>query len=351
VHNILRFLLVLYSLFLCIGCKSPIIDVRLDIVVDHQIQSSLNDNVELRDLIIPFEGDSLIINYIPIFTKIDAPVIIKDSIVIDTNWITKGQLWLGGGKKNPRFFIKTRRNEIINTRISASFEINGQQKYVDTFYKSLSSRYLVFTKDTGYVNHLLKSNLVGIKHFTSIESLRVFIFNNIDSINAAGQPIRILFNPRFKIIADTSQIVTQQEPPLSPPATLPPSPIPQPSPPLPPTTSTTEILKKKICDTLVSPLVSQCYRMPTNQGKLIFFFNKVFQFAEINSCNSSEYKSLLAQVYSYLSANPPSRGPATNVYFNMICSHKSAFTNELLRLQIPTSASELNSIYNSCPLN
>lgn len=339
-------------MFLLTGCENrDVVDLRIEVILDHPIKSNLSEESDLVQILDPIEGEDLILNIVPLFKKIDQNPVLIDSIKIERNWITDGQEWLGGGKRNPRYFIKKRKEQIRKAEILSGFANLGSQKPVDIFYKKNPGHYVFYSTDTALLNQLKVAGLSNVVFFSSIDTLKLFLFNHFKKSKSSDQSIKIIFNPRFKTIEDTTVLTTILDSTvISTIATVGnANPVPQVSEITKGITSSKMTLKQKeICD----QRVEDCLKMGNTQKKVIYFFSEIFRFVKNTDCNSTEYRSLLSQIRKYLEvSNPSFESMADNTYYSLACSHKDDFRNELVRFNIPFSASDFNTIFKGCPNN
>lgn len=340
--------ILLFIMFLITGCESrDLVDLRIEIILDHPIKSNLNEESNLMQMLDPFEGKDLILNFVPLFKKIDQNPVLIDSIKIESNWITAGQEWLGGGKRNPRYFIKKRKEQIRKAEISTAFTKLGSQGLVDDFYKKNPGNYVFYSTDTALINQVKVASLSNVVFFSSIDSLKLFLFNQFKKSTISDQAVRIIFNPRFKIKNDSTVLTTILESGSGSTLAILDDTIPRPPHSVNGIAKTTMTLsQKEVCD----ERVVECLKMENNETKVVYFFSEIFRFVKNTDCNSAEYRSLLDQIRTYLEVNNPSfKSMADNRYFSLTCSHKTDFRNELVRFNIPFSASEFNKIFKGCP--
>lgn len=192
----------LLAIFLC-GCNSETIyDVPIEIILDHPIgDASIKNNKEIYDFLLPFPestgDDSIILNFIPRFKRIDIDPAYLDSLKIDSTWLVKAQVWLGGGRDNPTLFIRNRISEITDATISNNF-LNplGDQSNVDSFLFKNPGRYIILSNDTALVTSYRASfGSNTILAFESSKNLKEFLRSKIiDSLSKLLQPIRIIFS-------------------------------------------------------------------------------------------------------------------------------------------------------------
>lgn len=345
-----------------ISCKNEkVYDVPIDVILDHSVRDvSIKNNRELFDLLTPFPettgSDSIILNFVPRFIRVDIDPVYLDSLKIDSTWLIKWQTWLGGGRDNPSLFIRNRLSEINDASISKIF-LNpiSDQSRVDSFLFRNPGRYFLLSGDTSLVHHYQTSfGNNSLIPFTSPIQLKEYLRLRFDTLNKLVQPIRVIFFPRFKYVpkidtiavketTDSTAIVLtefgNQSPTKNGPAKFPDS-INDPRHQLNP------------CEQPVETLLETCLAMPSGEPKLVFFYNKIFRFVKNNPCNSAVYKQLLLQIQPLITGrvtNFIQRG--NNVYFNLNCSHLPDLIKEFERLDVQYDSSAISRILESCPSN
>jgi|GEM_PF-5622996 len=331
-------------------------DVHVEIILDHPIGDvSIKNNKELYDFLLPFPestgGDSIILNFIPTFKRIDVDPTYVDSLKVDSTWLVKAQVWLGGGRDNPTLFIRNRISEITDATISTNFLLSlGQQPVIDSFLSKNPFRYIILSADTALVTSY-KSSLGNntVIAFESIVSLKNFLRSSVDSIEKLEQPIRVIFFPRYKykIKSDTMRAESGQV--LAIPISTEKRIIQQSSD-ASTTTTTSKDVREKPCLPDVESLIQRCFAKPIGEEKLIFFYEKVFRFIKVNPCNSDSYIQLLTQVQPLIASTSPRYiQNGYNAYYNLTCSHLPDLVDEFARLNISYNSSAISEILKQCP--
>ncbi|MFN5334607.1 MAG: hypothetical protein ACK5BV_05415 [Bacteroidota bacterium] len=340
-------LLVVFGL---IGCSIDVEDVPITIIVDHKIQPALKDNDSIYKLIEPQEVDSFLLNVIPKFIKIDVSPTLEDSIHIDESLIKRMQGWLGGGKKNSKYFLKTRIKEIQKASLHQNYGIEGDIKYRDSFFNNNKSCDILYSNNDSLIQRYKQFN-PSLLVFKSIQSLRNYIITNKNSILSNRDTLKIYFDPKFE-----QQSVSQ--PVLIPPNPQSPKPITvvvrkdsKPSPKHINTPTQGQTQKNNECDDPTKQAIVDCKNMHLNQNKVIHFFNRIFRFTKNSECSYSDYLSLLREIYSFILNTPPSFNQGNNTYYNIVCSNRTDFLLELRKYKISVSEQDYNNAFQNCPSN
>jgi hypothetical protein len=354
----------LLAIFLC-GCNSETIyDVPVEIILDHPIgDARIKNNKEVYDFLLPFPestgDDSIILNFIPRFKRIDIDPAYVDSLKIDSTWLVKAQVWLGGGRDNPALFIRNRISEITDATISNNFlSPLGDQSNVDSFLFKNPGRYIILSRDTALVSSYRASfGNNTILAFESSKNLKEFLRSKIiDSLSKLVQPIRIIFSPRYRYVSRYDTITVRRVlDSFSVASTVTkinnPSPTPQKSP-VPDggrSQAKASSGNDNPCDSSTT-LISRCISMPSGEAKLIFFYSEVFRFVKGNPCSSARYEELLMQILSLIEGRPPRfvQG-GVNVHYDLACSHLRDLTREFQSFEIAYNKGVIDEILGKCP--
>lgn len=339
-------LLLLLFVFGLIGCSVPIEDVPITVIVDHKIQPSLKDNDSIYKLIEPEQFDSFLLNIVPKFIKIDVSPPIEDSIRTDESWIKSMQVWFGGGRKNSKYFKKTRIKEIEKSALQNNFENDGNITNRDSFFKNNNAKYILYSNNNNLIKTFRELN-PRIQVFSSISSLRNYIITSKDSILQNKDTLKIYFDPKFEQQRSFDSIEIPKEQTHTPPKK-----------------TSVVILERVIetqkvnhpqtkveCDDPTKRKIVSCKNMNVNESKAIHFFNTIFRFTKNSECSYSEYLHLLNEIYTYILNRPPSFNQGNNTYYNIVCSNRTDFLLELRKYNISVSEQEYNNAFQNCPSN
>jgi hypothetical protein len=346
----------LFSILLYSCNNEEIKDIPVEIILDHPIGDvSIKNNKELYDFLLPFPestgGDSIILNFISTFKRIDIDPAYVDSLKVDSTWLVKAQVWLGGGRDNPSLFIRNRVSEITDATISTNFlRPVGRQSVIDSFLSKNPYRYIILSADTALVTSY-KSSLGNstIIAFESLVSLKQFLRSSVDSLEKLNQPIRVIFFPSYKYVlkSDTMSVVAVHDNITS--MSTEKNIIKQPATPTPSDTKGKNAGVNP-CSEEVEPLIQSCLAKPSGEEKLIYFYDRVFRFIKVNPCNSDSYIQLLKQVQPLIANTSPRYNQnGYNAYYTLTCSHLRYLVEEFARLNISYNSSAISQILNQCP--
>lgn len=354
----MRFKIIIFgilTLFLT-SCKKSIVESKVTILVDHKIESKITDqsNDSLRAFISPLETDSFLLSILPTIIKVDVFPNIIDSLRSNENWISSAQEWLGGGKNNWRLFKKMRIKQIAKSTLNTSFQSEGNKDYVDSFLKTNSSVYLIYSTDSIIIKSIIgqkqKGYLESVKLFSSIKDLQLFILRNSRNPAKSNENYLVYFQPSYEIqqnlslsvipilndsakilVVDSSRIEIPKHPVTSFP---------------PPQNRDNKLntISSEECD----KRIAYCLSLSDGKNKVIYFFNEIFRFVKSTDCNKSQYEALLGTVYQFILRNPPIFTSEDGTYYSLVCSHKTDFKSELRSYQDVFSESQYDSVFSRC---
>jgi hypothetical protein len=340
--------------------QRPVIEFTMNVIVDHPlISNSVSDDKELLKIISPFyvtnkNGEKvLLISPEATIQRIDMNVPITDSLKKDSDLIGKAGDWLGGGKKNDVRYKKNKDKFLEKYKLNDGFtQTLTNLSFVDTFLKKNNIEYLFYITDTISIK---KYRNMNFKVFSSIDSLQIFIQNNLSSTQTVKKKINLFYKPSNsynKIDTITLDSSKKKQPEITRPGSTRPiiSPITSSQ-----VVETKEELPASNSKEVIDPRIKYCSTIFNDDEKLIYFFTNIFRYIKGTSYNSSEYKTLVYNVADILISSFPNKKDFNDKFktsFLIVCSNKTDFLNECVEINKSIDLSKLKSIFNKqCPNN